>query len=166
MKRVLFGVLIVLSGCADPEAGGPAEDASLSEESSDSQDLFEEPSWDEGPAVFCESETIHRWSLEDPEDVHFFPDPLLQIEDATSPTGFRIVLSEETIPWLESVPDILSDGVQSFDGRSGFGSVGDFFSGLRGPVWKKVPPIWRRAWRGRLDSRGNRRGWGGDSPSF
>ncbi len=117
---VVLALTIGLSGCGEIEADDSSEDRS-------------EEVWEEGPAEFCEGNTRHRWSLDDPEDVHFFPDPLILAENEGSPTGFRIEVSEETVPWLEAVPDLLADGVQSFNGRSGFGSVGGILLRFEGP---------------------------------
>jgi len=73
---------------------------------------------------FCSGTTQHRWDITDTEDVDLFPDGLLEAPNPDSPTGRSVVIDDTTARWLPGTPAIFLDGVRSFSGMSGFGTMG------------------------------------------
>lgn len=83
---------------------------------------------------WCEGTTTHRWDPAATEDPDLFPDGLLEDPDDSSPTGRRIVMTEERAPWLAAAPDLLKEGFAALDGTSGFGTNGGILLRFDGAV--------------------------------
>ena len=93
----------------------------------------------EAPPVYCDGSTAHRWDITDTDDVDFFPDGLLEVEDPNSPTGRGIVVTDETARWLPGTPSLLMEGVLSLNRMSGFGTLGGVLLRFTGGTVQSVP---------------------------
>lgn len=77
----------------------------------------EQTAWCPGPAA----------QLYDPfvaEELETFPDDLLTLDDATSPTGLRLAIDAEATPWVGKLPRIFAASATEMTGLSGFGHNG------------------------------------------
>lgn len=110
MSRSLIPGLIVLclGGCAD----GDAVDALP---------------WCEGPVAQVYD------PLYDP-DLAVFPDDLHTRPDPTSPTGLRLDVTATTLPWVDTLPDLVANVVEGLTVPSGFARQGAVLMRFTGDV--------------------------------
>ena len=98
-----------------------------------------EASEEDAPPVFCSGTTAHRWDITDTEDVDLFPDGLLEVPDASTPTGRRLEVTEDTARWLPGTPGLLMNAVLTMNNLSGFGTVGGILVRFDGGTVQDVP---------------------------
>jgi len=133
-------ILLVPMGCdRDTEAEISALTPASTEEDRERPSTSEEEIEPVLPPVFCSGTTAHRWDITDDTDVDFFPDPLMEVQDDESPSGRRLNVRAETVPWVESLPDLLYDAVAALDGMSGFGTMGGLLIRFEGGTVTDLP---------------------------
>ncbi len=138
---LLAGILGLVACTNDPEksesAGSETAPEGTTDGTTDTTDTGDE---DPGPPPeFCAGTTTHRWDITDTEDVDLFPDGLLEAPDPDSPTGRSVVINESTARWLPGTPNIFLEGVRSFNGLSGFGTMGGVLLRFNGGTVSTVP---------------------------
>ena len=87
---------------------------------------------EDGPPAWCAGATQQMYAPATSTELELFPDGLLQAEDASSPTGFR--LDAARAAWPAHVPDLLIDGIATMNDLSGFGTMGGAVIRFDGPI--------------------------------
>jgi hypothetical protein len=119
---VTLWATLAVAGCADgtPPAGSGSADVDA-----------DEP---EVPPAWCEGATGHRWVRDGAEEIDLFPDGLLEVADASTPTGVRLSVDPERAPWVGSVPPFMADAADGLSDLSGFGTTGGVLLRFDAPV--------------------------------
>ncbi len=86
------------------------------------------------PLTFCEGPTAARYDPLDPDELVAFPDDAWTVADETSPTGRRLHVTAETMPWSETLVAPLKPIVAELNARSGFGRLSGVVLRFTGPV--------------------------------
>lgn len=146
---------LVLIGCGDdPEPGsddvsadtgidasevGPDATVDVSADATPDATIDADPDLGPPPPEWCESDTAHRWSPFDSEELEFFPDGISVIAEEDSPTGQRLHYTLDTAPWLEATPALLQEGLAALNDLSGYGTLGGSVIRLTAPVGGQLP---------------------------
>ena len=118
---------------SDPDAGNQdtgGDDADTTPDNDADADAGprpDEPEW-------CQGATAHLWDPVAATELEFFPDGTLVRADDASPTGLRLDVSAETVPWFDATPDLLKDSFIAFNDLSGFGTMGGALLRFSAPV--------------------------------
>ena len=86
------------------------------------------------PPAWCDGATVHSWDPWDADEIELFPDGLLEVADASTPTGRRLDISEARAPWLDDLPPLLGPAVLAGSDLSGFGTQGAVLLRFSAPV--------------------------------
>ncbi len=123
MRSLCLGLLpLCLVACGQDKGGGGSDGADGADGAHDS------------PPAWCEGSTGHQWSPKTATELELFPDGLLEIADPASPTGRRLRVDEDTVPWLAGTPALLKSAVEGLGDLSGFGTLGGMLLRFDAPV--------------------------------
>ena len=123
----MIAAAVVLVGCSDEatesDVGAPDVGADVP-----TADASTDPSGDaETDAVvkfeFCDGETELRYDPLGSAELLLYPDDILTVADADSPTGLRLQIDEST-PWIVEVPSLLRSVSADLNALSGFAANG------------------------------------------
>lgn len=84
------------------------------------------------PPGWCEGATAQQWDPLAGTEVEFFPDGLIEVADASTPTGVR--LDPSRVAWPALVPPLLSEAMLAVSELSGFGTHGGGLLRFSAPV--------------------------------
>ncbi len=87
---------------------------------------------DAAPPVACT--VTHRYDPLTDTQLALFPDDILTVADADSPSGRRLRVDRTTAPWFAEVPALLREAIGGLDGLSGFGTNGGIVLRFSAPV--------------------------------
>lgn len=101
--------LITADGQGD---GGPGDDS-----------LADAPAADTSPAgpPFCEGRTRFLYAPFGLDEPGAFPDDALSVDDPDSPTGIRLALGDDHMPWLATADALVVSGYDGLPGLNGWG---------------------------------------------
>lgn len=86
------------------------------------------------PAYFCEGATAQKYDPFVSRELEVFPDDALTRDDPDSPTGLRLDLDPETVPWVAGIPPLFGQSVVEMTGLSGFGNNGAIVLRFTAPI--------------------------------
>lgn len=122
-----------LAACDDGSDSNPDDLTPLMPEADGGEP---EPDPDAAPeaSVWCEGATAQMYDPFVSTEVDLFPDDALTREDADSPTGLRLDLDPERVPWVGNIPRLFGDSVTDMSQLSGFGLNGAIIVRFTAPV--------------------------------
>ncbi len=125
-------------GAADP--GTPATDdgGTADSEGQDTGGIRETGEVDsepeEEPPAWCQGVTAHSWDPWAADEIQLYPDGVIEVADASTPTGRRVDVSAERAPWADDMPPLLGPAVLAAGDLSGFGTQGAVLVRFSAPV--------------------------------
>ena len=115
------------TGDDGPGGSGPEDSGE-----GDTGEVDDEP--EQEPPAWCEGATAHSWDPREAEEIQLFPDGVLEVADASTPTGRRIDTSVDRAPWADDLPALLEPAVLAASDLSGFGTQGAVLVRFSAPV--------------------------------
>ncbi len=140
MARRLFALALVAAaalGC-DDTASSPDDVTPLVPEPEGEPEPEPQPEPEAEPepatSIFCEGATAQKYDPFASLEVELFPDDALTRDDPESPTGLRLDLDPEKVPWVDRIPPLFGQSVRDMSQLSGFGNNGALVMRFTAPI--------------------------------
>jgi dienelactone hydrolase len=118
---------------SDATDAGPDGDTTTNFDTSDVNEGSDTSDASDVSTPFCEGRTMQVYGAE-LDEIELWPDFAATIADDTSPTGRRIEMSAERVPWLAHMAALVQEGMAQMDGASGFATLGGIVVRFEAPI--------------------------------